>query len=137
MTERTLAAVPPFQDGTTPEPTSAASAPAETTALAEPEGPRTITINAGDMERVTKHLAGIPDFEGKEVEFTAAKIVSVGALEVDDMVWRIDDYVRMVVECRVLKVGHDVNEKTGKLVRVHTLKAIDTKVLKSWDEPAE
>ena len=85
-----------------------------------------------DYERPVTH--GIPTFEGKEVEYTAAKITSVGGLEIDDSVWRVDEYVRMVVECRVVAVDHKVNEKTGKLGRVHLLKAIDSKVI-AWEDP--
>ncbi|MEO6158662.1 MAG: hypothetical protein ABIQ39_13660 [Ilumatobacteraceae bacterium] len=125
MTEpsRALSAVAPFQ-------APGDEKPAEVAAVE----PRTITINSGDIEKVTRHLAGIPDFEGKEVEFTAAKITSVAGLEIDDAVWRVDDYIRMVVECRVVAVHHAVNEKTGKLGRVHTIKAIDSKVLTDWSE---
>ena len=74
----------------------------------------------------------LPTFEGKEVEFTAAKITSVAGLEIDDAVWPVDHYVRMVVECRVVGIDHKVNEKTGKLGRVHLLKAIDSTVV-AWD----
>jgi hypothetical protein len=71
-------------------------------------------------------------FEGKNVKATAAKITSVAGLEIDDSVWRVDQYVRMVVECRVVAVDHKVNEKSGVLARVHLLKAIDSKVL-PWE----
>jgi len=74
----------------------------------------------------------LPQFEGKDVEYTGAKITSVGSLEIDDAVWPVDHYVRMVVECRVVGIDHKVNEKTGKLGRVHVLKAIDSKVI-DWD----
>lgn len=84
-------------------------------------------------DRTEKLGSTIPHFEGKEVEFTAAKITSVAGLEIDDEVWKVDQYVRMVVECRVVAVDHKVNEKTGKLGRVHLLKAIDSKVV-PWDE---
>ncbi len=124
----TLSAVPsPFQEPAEPEVVAAKPAIAE---------PRTVTIDASQIEAVTKALGGIPDFEGKEVEFTAAKITSVAGLEIDDAVWRVDDYIRMVVECRVVAVHHSVNEKTGKLGRVHTIKAIDSKVLSDWDSDA-
>ena len=77
-------------------------------------------------------LSTLPDFEGKTVKYTAAKITSVSGLEVDDAVWRVDQYVRLEVECRVVGIDHKVNEKSGDLVRVHLLKAVDSKVL-PWD----
>ena len=74
----------------------------------------------------------LPQFEGKEVEFTAAKITSVAGLEIEDSVWPMDHYVRMVIEARVVGIDHKVNEKTGKLGRVHLLKAVDSKVI-PWE----
>ena len=76
---------------------------------------------------------GIPAFEGEEVVSTVAKIVSAGGLEIDDAVWRMDHYVQLLVTTRVLGVDHPMNEKTGKLQRVHKLKAIEVDVVKSWD----
>lgn len=75
----------------------------------------------------------IPDFEGKEVSATKAKITSTASLEVDDRVFHVDDYVRMVIEGRVVNVAHNVNDKSGDLERIHTIKAIDSRVLE-WDE---
>lgn len=77
----------------------------------------------------------IPAFEGKEVAFTKAKLTSAANLEIDDQVFRVDDYVRMVIEGRVSAVNHNVNDKTGNLERVHTIKAIDCQVV-SWEQDA-
>jgi hypothetical protein len=77
---------------------------------------------------------GIPEFEGETVELTAAKVTSASALEIDDQAWRMDNYVELVVTCRVVGVDHKVNDKTGKLTRVHTLKVVEPPVvLKSYD----
>lgn len=70
----------------------------------------------------------IPHFEGEDVVATAAKITSVAALEIEDMVFRMDESVKLVVEARVVGVEHRAN-KDGKLVRVHTLKALDSLVI--------
>lgn len=78
--------------------------------------------------------ARIPDFEGHKVAQTKAKITSTTGLEVDDRVWRVDDFVRLEVEGRVVNVEHKVDEKTGDLYRIHTIKAIDTRVLPWGDE---
>ena len=110
MTERTLSAVAPFQE------------PGEET----PEPPTEATMLPS---------AGIPDFEGKEVHATAAKITSVAGLEIGDQVWRVDDYVRMEVECRVVGVHYVTNDKTHELTRVHVVKAVDSKVLGWGVEP--
>lgn len=76
----------------------------------------------------------IPTFEGKDVALTKAKITSVG-LDIEDEVYRVDDYVRMYIEGRVSAVHHVVNEKTGGLERVHVIKAIDGKII-DWNDPA-
>lgn len=76
----------------------------------------------------------IPDFEGKNVAQTKAKISSVAALEIDDQTWRVDDFIRMQIEGRVIAVDHKVDEKTGHLVRVHTVKAVDCTLLPWGDE---
>lgn len=73
----------------------------------------------------------IPPFEGHDVEFTRAKLSAAGDLEID-AVNRIDDIVRMQVEGRVVRVDHVVDEKTGKMKRVHTIKVVDA-VQITWD----
>jgi hypothetical protein len=73
----------------------------------------------------------IPDFEGKTVEHTKAKIVSVGRLDINDEVYRMDDSIKVLVECRVEGIDHKVNAD-GDLERVHLLKALDAVVV-SWD----
>jgi len=75
--------------------------------------------------------ASIPEFEGQEVSFTKAKITSVSGLEVGDQVFRMDETVRMVVEARVVGIDHKVNPTTGKLERVHLMKALDSVVI-NW-----
>lgn len=67
----------------------------------------------------------IPMFEGQPVEFAKAKVTSATGLETGDRVWKIDDIVTLVIECRVTGVDHPVNQTTGKLERIHKLKAID------------
>lgn len=70
----------------------------------------------------------IPRFEGEEVTGTKAKISSVTGLDVADQVFRMDETVRLVVECRVVGVDHKVTPD-GKLERVHNFKAIDSVVI--------
>lgn len=72
--------------------------------------------------------APIPAFEGEEVSATKGKITSVSGLEVGDQVFRMDETVRLVVECRVIGIDHKVNP-SGKLERVHNFKAIDSVVI--------
>lgn len=74
----------------------------------------------------------IPSFEGNEVVATKAQITSVSALEVGDRVFAMDEIVKVVVAGRVQNVQHKVNQTTGKLERVHTIKAVDVLVL-DWD----
>lgn len=73
----------------------------------------------------------IPGFEGEAVVATKAKITSVSGLEVGDRVFRIDESVKLIVECTVISVDHKSNPK-GELERIHLLKAIDSLVV-AWD----
>jgi hypothetical protein len=79
--------------------------------------------------------ASIPLFEGRAVEHTRARIVSVGRLDVGDAVYRVDETVKILVECRVDGIDHKVNTD-GDLERVHLLKAIDA-VPVAWDMDLE
>lgn len=87
----------------------------------------------GDAPKVTN---SIPQFEGQDVAFTKAKITSAASLEIDDRVFRHDDIVRFVIEGRVTGVDHKVNDRSGNLERIHTIKAIDALVL-DWDVSLE
>ena len=71
----------------------------------------------------------IPKFEGSDVSGTKAKLTSVGALDVKDGVFMLDDMVRLVVECRVVRVDHAVNQTSGLLERVHTFKALEADII--------
>jgi hypothetical protein len=69
--------------------------------------------------------SGLPDFEGQPVMSTRLRLTSVSGLEVDDDVSHIDEIVKMYIEGRVVRVDHVVEEKTGFLLRVHTVKVLD------------
>ena len=71
----------------------------------------------------------IPEFEGHEVCFTKAKITSAASLEIDDKAFRHDDIVQVLVEGRVTGIDHKVNDRSGKLERIHTIKVIEALVL--------
>lgn len=77
-------------------------------------------------------VAKLPDFEGKEVSLSSGKVFSVRPLDLDGAVYAMDEIVKVVVEARVAGVHHDVDETTGKLVRVHKLKALEGAVVE-WD----
>lgn len=80
----------------------------------------------------------IPAFEGKPVHATTLKITSTTNLECEDQVLHHDDIIRIVVDARVTRVSHDVNEKTGELERVQTAKALDASIV-PWnpDDPED
>lgn len=100
------------------------------TDVVEAPTPAPVVQITGDSDQVWSQ---IPLFEGKEVSATAAKVTSVSTLEIDDRVWRVDDFVKMEIEARVISVDHKVNERSGKLIRVHVIKAVDCKVV-PWDD---
>ncbi len=77
----------------------------------------------------------LPAFEGQPVEFARVKLSGVTGLDVGDHVNRIDDVVKLVVEGRVVRVDHVVDDKSGRLIRVHTIKAVDVVQL-NWNTDA-
>lgn len=65
----------------------------------------------------------IPAFEGHPVSSTAVKIT--GKLVTDDLqgyVLRQDDVVQVLCQYKVVGVHHNVDDKTGELVRVQLLR---------------
>jgi hypothetical protein len=76
--------------------------------------------------------SGLPNFEGQPVDFARLKLGAVSDIEYDDSVLRIDDVVRMFVEGRVTRIDHVVDDKTGKLKRIHTVKVTEA-IRLPWD----
>lgn len=71
-------------------------------------------------------------FEGKPVEGARLKVsTATQGLDVD-VVLRMDDIVRLVIEARVSGVDHKVNERTGALIRHQSIKVIAAE-LAPWD----
>lgn len=71
-------------------------------------------------------------FEGKPVEGTRIKINSATqGLEIDTVL-RMDDIIRVVVEARVSRIDHRVNERTGSLVRHQEARVISAELI-PWD----
>jgi hypothetical protein len=66
----------------------------------------------------------IPAFEGQPVDASALRMSNSAALELDDVVLKMDDIIQIVVEARVTSVNHIVHESSGRLLRVHTAKAL-------------
>ena len=71
----------------------------------------------------------IPFFEGQIVDFTKALFTSGTNLEINDAVFRTDEIAQFVVEARCAGVNHKVNEKTGAMERVHSMKVLDVLVI--------
>jgi hypothetical protein len=69
--------------------------------------------------------SGLPDFEGMSVVQARFKLTSASNLEGPDHPNHIDDIIKMFVEGRVVRVDHVVDEKSGELHRVHTIKVVD------------
>lgn len=69
----------------------------------------------------------IPAFEGRPVDHTVVKMSGTTPLDdLEDVTLSIDDCVQMISMFRVVRVDHQVDDKTGKLIRVQTLKPIET-----------
>ena len=91
-------------------------------------------INSGYMgdEIPQERERRLPTFEGQDVHEVVAKIGSVNDLDLGDDVKRIDQTLRLVVTGRICAVDHKVDEKTGNLKRVHTIKVTDA-IEVPWD----
>lgn len=87
-------------------------------------------------DQVVHTDSNIPQFEGQAVASTRAK-VGATTFEIDDAVYSLDEVVRFVVEARVTNVNHVVNDTTGLLQRVHTLKAVEVQTLWAVDLTAD
>lgn len=67
-----------------------------------------------------------PNFEGRPVDHTVVKMSGAAPLDdLCDIALSIDDCVQMISMFRVVGVHHKVDEKTGKLVRVQTLRPVE------------
>lgn len=66
-------------------------------------------------------------FEGKPVHATVGKIIGSGTFEVDDAVWPLDTVISLNLMVQVNGVHHEDN-KSGKLIRVHRLRVIETTI---------
>lgn len=77
---------------------------------------------------VTPIVPPIPMFEGKPVAGTSLKITSTAALDVGDLVLKVDDIIRITVDARVSAVHHNVNERTGDLFRVQTVRPLSVEI---------
>jgi hypothetical protein len=78
---------------------------------------------------VARPVPLIPFFEGKQVDATALKIANSSVLDLTDVVLGMDDVIQIVVEAKVTGVNHVVHEPTGRLIRVHTAKAFDARLM--------
>lgn len=68
----------------------------------------------------------IPHFEGHPVIGSTVKMSgAMPQTELDDVVLGVDDVVQMISLFRCIGVQHKVDEKTGNLIRVHTLKPVE------------
>lgn len=73
-----------------------------------------------------------PSFEGAEVHAAHLKISASAALDLSDVVVKVDDVIEIVVQARVTGVNHSVHTTSGQLVRVQTAKAVE-----AWLVPRE
>lgn len=78
---------------------------------------------------VAELLPVIPPFEGLDVHATSLKIVNSAALDLPDVVLRVDDIIHILVEARVMSVNHIVHEASGRLVRMQTAKPLEAKLV--------
>lgn len=80
--------------------------------------------------------SGLPDFEGAKVTDARLKLAAANDLEGPPLPSHIDDVVRLYIEGRVTRVDHVVDEKSGVLKRVQTIKVHEAVQL-PWDFDAD
>lgn len=93
-----------------------------------------VDTTTGEIATIPTPVPAIPFFEGKPVDASALRITSSNVLDLHDAVLHVDDIVQIVVEARVNDVGFKVHEPTGRLVRVHSAKAINAYIKPYGDE---
>lgn len=71
--------------------------------------------------------SGLPDFEGEPVDHARLKLTGAGNLQGPDFPYRVDQVVKLVIEGRVTRVEHIVDNASGKLKRVQTISIIDVR----------
>lgn len=64
-------------------------------------------------------------FEGQDVHFAKMKVTSAAGLECSDRVVHMDDKVVLVLELRCTDIAHKIDQNTGRMTRLQTVKAID------------
>lgn len=68
----------------------------------------------------------IPAFEGHPVESTRVQMSGSAPLdELNDEVIGVDDVVQMIAQFRCVGVRHEVDSKTGNMVRVQVLRPVE------------
>ena len=79
----------------------------------------------------------LPSFEGQPVHEVTVKLAAASDMDLgQEKSYKIDQTMRMVVTVRVSRVDHVVDEKSGHLVRQHTLKVVDA-IPVEWDSIAD
>lgn len=72
----------------------------------------------------------IPAFEGRPVDATTVKVVGSAPLEdLHDVVLGVDDRVQLVAVYTVTGVYHEVDPKTGNLIRIQRIKPAEMHLL--------
>lgn len=86
-----------------------------------------------DQSPPPSHLPPLPKFEGQAVHQLRAKLTSTNGLELSDDPHRLDQTIAMVITGRVVRVDHVVDDRTGLLARVETLKVVEATEI-DWDD---
>ncbi len=68
----------------------------------------------------------VPPFEGQQVDLYRIKLAGAGNLEAGDELVHLDDIVQFYLEGRVTRIGQLLDDKSGRLKRVTTVKVIDS-----------
>lgn len=75
-------------------------------------------------------MNSIPNFEGHPVIATAIKMSGATPMdELSDVVIGVDDLVQMISQFRCVGIQHQVNPKTGELIRVQVLRPVEMVLL--------
>ena len=100
-----------------------------TTVTVQSASPPQAAPDEGDENLGERNEVALPKFEGQKVDFTNAKLVGASTFEIDDHSWPLDTCVQLRVVTQVSGVHHEVDPKSGKLVRVHRMRVMSVDVV--------
>ena len=87
------------------------------------------------QERPVERESTAPSFEGNAVDFNRVKLTGTSNLDCEEPI-KIDQEAKFFIQGIVTAVNHQVDPKTGKIIRIHTVK-VQEAIQLNWNAKAE